>query len=122
MSGKELRQLLRRKDTVPIIFNENIELPTGRFEAGMKAYVFDVSYAIDKCYFIVRVYEGDFSDYNKSIEKPNRYDNWHGTHNLRYSDSGYSSGWRGKESIIESEDEVKTFSLIEDFDDDIAVA
>jgi hypothetical protein len=115
MIGKELRGMINKGIIPTVEFTKEIEDLECRFEKGMRSYVTNVSMVDKEGCVEVTFEEKDFSDYNKSIEKPDWYNEDTNKYDLKYSETKMASGYKGVVSFWEMEDdEIYNFVLIED--------
>ena len=84
MKTNEIMEIVSTGKIIPIEFNKYIAEYENRYEKGMRSYIVNAYKSYDDN-IVFGTEERDFSEYNKSIEKPRWYNNKTSLYDLKWS-------------------------------------
>lgn len=115
MTGKDLREMVKKGINPIVEFNKYVEELETRLDEGMRAYITKVSQPDNSDCVEITFEEKDFTDYNKSIERPDWLNPKTNKYDLKFGETIQAKSYKGLVTFYEMEnEEVCNFRVIED--------
>ena len=112
MKTNDVMELVNSSKVLPVEFNKCIEDCEMRYEEGMRTYIISASKDDIDC-IVFKTEERDFSEYNKSIEKPIWLNDKTGLYELKWSELDATYGKTEYEIWEDVDSDIYNFKLID---------